>query len=358
MHILYIVGRELNYTRNDVLLRAFCRLGNVDVIGDNKPGSLLLRNVRVFFRALPYIFDSKNKYDLVFVGFYGHLLMLPIGLISQAPILFDAFVSTYDTLTNDRGYFSSHSLPGLLAFYLDKYACNLADTILLDTVSHVEYFCNTFSIPNQKIKSLPVGCNDDIFFPRPKNKSNSILTVLYYSTYLPLHGVDVVIKAAKLLQNEHGLRFRLIGTGQEYKRVYNLAVKLNLKNIDFIPIIPISKLAEEISSADICLGGHFGVSDKSKRVIPGKIYQILAMQRPLIATDTPANLELLKDGETAILCSPNDPEGLASAILKLKSDPQLRVKISITGRNLYLNNCSENIITIRLKKIIENMLAS
>ena len=84
MHILYLVGRELGYTRNSVLLRAFCRLGTVQVIGETQSGSLLLRIARVFFRALPYLLTQQ--YDLIFVGFYGHLLMLPVGILSRSPV--------------------------------------------------------------------------------------------------------------------------------------------------------------------------------------------------------------------------------------------------------------------------------
>lgn len=354
MHILYLVGRELDYTRNSVLLRAFCRLGTVQVIGETQSGSLLLRIARVFFRALPYLLTQQ--YDLIFVGFYGHLLMLPVGILSRSPVLFDAFVSTYDTLCFDRGLFAPRSLPGRFAFWLDQTACRLADLVLLDTQPHVDYFIRTFALSPDKVQCLPVGCNEDIFFPRPRVQHDNITRILYYSTYLPLHGVETVVRAVALLRAEPAaLHFRLIGTGQDYTQVRRMADELGLKNITFVPSVPLETLAAEIASADICLGGHFGRSDKAKRVIPGKVYQILAMGRPLIATDTPANRGLLADGVTACLCPQDNPEALAATILKLHRDAALREKLAVLGRTLYLEQCSEAVITERLHRMISEM---
>ena len=352
MHILYLAGREIEYPRNDVLLRAFQRLGTIEVVGETGPSSLLLRNMRIALRTLPHLL--AGHYDLVFVGFYGHLLMLLVGALSRWPILFDAFVSNYDTLCFDRGIFAPHSLGGRLAFWLDQRTCRLADHILLDTQHHVGYFTRTFDLPPDHLEALPVGCNEDIFYPRPPSQRCNVTRVLYYSTYLPLHGVETVVRAAALLATEP-VCFRLIGNGMGYDRVRRLADHLGLKNTTFVPLVPLETLPGKIAAADICLGGHFGRSGKASRVIPGKIYQILAMARPLVAADTPANQELLSHGETAYLCPVAEPEALASAILKLHQDAALRDHLAVRGHTLYMERCSESVITERLRNLVDEM---
>lgn len=349
MHILYLVGRELGYTRNSVLLRAFSRLGTVQVIGETQSGSLLLRTMRVFLRALPYLLTQQ--YDLIFVGFYGHLLMLPVGILSRSPVLFDAFVSTYDTLCFDRRLFAPRSLPGRFTFWLDQTACRLADLTLLDTQLHADYFIRTFALSPDKVQCLPVGCNEKIFFPKPQIQHDNITHILYYSTYLPLHGVETVVRAAELLRNKPELHFKLIGIGQDYARIRRMADELGLNNITFVPSVPLETLADEIASADICLGGHFGHSDKAGRVVPGKLYQIIAMRKPLIASDTPANRALLTAGENALLCPAGDSKALADAIQMLVRKPDLRSKIAHGGRVLFEKECSEAVITQRLQEI-------
>jgi glycosyltransferase involved in cell wall biosynthesis len=353
MRILYLTGRERGYTRNDVLLRALQHLGSVYVIADVPSGPLLWRSAVVFARALPRLI--RRRYDLVFVGFYGHLLMLPIGLLSHAPILFDAFVSTFDTLCFDRQVFAPNSLGGSAAFWLDKIACHLASVVLVDTPLQADYFMRMFNLKPETVRSTPVGCNEDIFHPRHSAPQEERTIVLYYSTYQPLHGVDTVVRAAALLREQPQIHFRLLGMGQTFDQVHRLAEELRLQNIGFVPFVPLQTLADEIGSAGICLGGHFGASSKAGRVVPGKIYQILAMGRPLLAADTPANRELLTHQETAYLCPPADPAALASAILELHRDASLREHLAARGRTLYLVQCSESVIAERLQRLVREM---
>jgi hypothetical protein len=349
MRVLFLTGREIQYPRNDVLLRAFRRFSQVTVMSEKTTGSLITRSLRVGLQALPQL--SFGKYDLVFVGFYGHFLMLPIGLLTQQPILFDAFLSTYDTMSFDRQTFGPQTMRGRLAFWLDQTACRLADHVLLDTEEQVTYFNHTFNLPLQALSALHVGNNEDLFYPQSGNRQDRTTSVLYYCSYLPLHGVETVIRAAASLKKE-AIHFRLIGSGLEYNRIRSLADELALQNITFVPPVSLAALPEEIATADICLGGHFGSSPKAARVIPGKIYQILAMARPVIATTTPANQRLLSHMETAYLCPPHDPEALAASILALHRDPALRHHLAGQGRRLYEAQCSEAVITAQLRKLV------
>jgi glycosyltransferase involved in cell wall biosynthesis len=353
MKILFICGREIDYTRNQVLLRALRRIGEVEtVVESGLTKSLVLRSARIAIRTLPKCIFSK--YNLIFVGFYGHLLMLPIGLFSKRPVLFDAFVSTYDTLISDRRSFSRNSLMDKMAWWLDRSACHLADNILLDTPAQELYFSSVLGVPKNKLYSIPVSCNEEIFYQRECLVPNEITLVLSYSTYLPLHGIETIIRAAEILRNE-SVQFRLIGQGRLFEANYRLANELRLKNVIFIPPVSLERLANEIAGADICLGGHFGESDKANRVIPGKIYQMLAMGKPIIAANSTANKELLQHKISAYLCPTGDPTALAVAIMDLKRDPQLCNRIGIGGRQTYEKYCSESVVTEKLRKLITEM---
>ena len=355
MRVLFLTGREIQYPRNDVLLRAFRRFSQVTVLSETTNGSLIGRSLQVGLQALSHL--RSGKYDLVFVGFYGHFLMLPTGLLTQQPILFDAFLSTYDTMSFDRQIFGPQTMRGRLAFWLDRTACRLADHVLLDTEEQVTYFNHTFNLPLQAFSALHVGNNEDLFYPQSGNRQDGTTSVLYYCSYLPLHGVETVIRAAASLKKEP-IHFRLIGSGLEYRRIRKLADELALQNVTFIPPVSLTTLPDEIATADICLGGHFGNSYKAARVIPGKIYQILAMARPVIATTTPANQRLLSHRETAYLCPPHDPDALAASILALHRNPALRHHLAVQGRLLYEAQCSEAVITAQLTKLVHCLTKS
>ena len=82
-----------------------------------------------------------------------------------------------------------------------------------------------------------------------------------------------------------------------------------------------------IRSHDLSLG-VFGVTPKTFRVIPSKVYDICAAGVPFITADTPAIREVFTHKKNAYLVPPGNPNALAEAILDLKNDPELRLRIS------------------------------
>lgn len=353
MQILFVTGREPSYPRNDVLERAFKRISTVTLTTDARPGGVVMRSLRACLHTVPRL--VTRHYDLVCVGFYGHLLMVLLRGFTRRPILFDAFLSTYDTLAFDRNTVHPRSLGGKLAWQLDRTTCLWAAHVLLDTQLHVDYFADTFRLPASRFTSLPVGCNEDLFAPRPTPPAGP-LTVLFYSTLLPLHGAEVVLEAAALLRSQGGIRFRFIGHGPRLDHFRRLAHTLNLDHLDFLPPVALRDLPEQIASAHICLGGHFGQSAKAGRTVPGKLYQMLAMARPVIAADTPANRDLLTHGTNAYLCPPGDPAALAAAILDLAKHPASREALGASGRKLYEVHGSEAVITDKLRAVVRSLV--
>lgn len=353
MRVLFVAGRELTYARNDVLLRALRRCAQVDTIAPPAPpASLAAASSIVATQAAARL--ARGRYDLVVVGFYGSLILPLLRPLTRAPILFDAFVSNYDTLAFDRGAFAPDSARGRLALALDRIPCALADHVLLDTHAHVDYFVDTLGIARHKLEALPVGCSEELFHPAPQ-PATALGTVLYYCTYLPLHGVETVLYAASYLQAQ-AVQFRLIGDGPLRPAMEALAHALRLRNTTFLPSMPAPQIAHELRQADICLGGHFGPSAKAQRTIPGKLYQMLAAQRVVIAADSPANRELLVHNESAWLLPPQDPPALALAIMALQRDAALRARMAAGGRRAYVSHASEAVIAARVRSMVSRLV--
>jgi len=353
--ILFVAGRELSYTRNDVLIRALRRNGYaVDTVGVLHPvHSISQTTVRLIpilaARLLAY------HYDLIVIGFYGYLLMPVIKAFTRTPLLFDAFVSNYDTLCFDRQVIAPMSPFGRAIYQFDKHVCNGAHHVLLDTPQHMEYFVETFGLNARHVSWIPVGCNEDIFHPRPTQSHHDRTIVLHYSTFLPLHGVDVILHAAACLRTMP-IQFRLIGEGPLLSAMKSLAADLQLTNVEFLPPASLTTIAEEIACAHICLGGHFGGSGKSQRVVPGKIYQMMTSRRAIIAADSPANRTLLTHEISALLTPAGNSEQLASAILRLHQNPALCASLATNAYRTFEAECSEQVITVRLSSIVAALL--
>lgn len=358
MRILYVVGREIGYERNDVLLRAFRRFAHVDVFGiRRRPKSLIFNSFSTVAQVLPHLANANKKYDLLFVGFYGYLILRLLGSMARLPILFDAFVSNFDTLCGDRRQCQPNSLLGKAAYWLDRSACRQANTVLLDTPTHVQYFREHLGLQQTAFRSIPVGCNEDIFNSRAQelNKStraNEVRIITTYSSYLPVHGVDVILRAAALLK-ECNVQFRIIGNGPTYAQCQRLSAELQLENVTFLPPVSREMLAHEIAKAHICLAGHFGTTGKADRVVPGKLYQMLAVGQPVIAGDTSANRWLLQDAVHALLVRPGRPDLLAEAIDRLCYDSPFRQELAEAGHDRFRLQASEAVITEQLRAAVQ-----
>jgi glycosyltransferase involved in cell wall biosynthesis len=356
--LLFTCGREPSYTRNDVLLRALRPHYQLIEVTSARSGSLIGRMVRLLPRL---VYALTQPHELVLVGFYGHPLVWLARRLSRRPrrpILFDAFVMTHDTLVGDRASLRPHSLGARLALWLDKVSARAADHVLLDTDVQAQVLARIAGLPPSHVSALFVGCNEDRFHPAvvPDRAPDGEFQVLYYGTYQPLHGMETVVRAARLLSDVSSIHWRIIGRGQTYPEVRRLADSWRLSNIEFQSMVPYARLPSAIASADICLGGPFGTSDKARRVITGKTFQFLAMRKPVIVADTPANRELLVPGESAAFVPLGDADALAETVWALYRDRDRRRYLANAGHARYVARASEAVLGEQLRGRIAMML--
>ena len=173
------------------------------------------------------------------------------------------------------------------------------------------------------------------------------LKILFWGNYIPLQGVQFIVRAAALLCNEGNIKFTMIGGGQMYNKIIVLAQELKVTNIHFIGHLPLDQLPSHINNADICLG-IFGDTEKTNMVIPNKAYETIAMRKPLITADTPAIRELFTDQKDILLCRAADPEDLAQKIRFLYGNIDTRSRIAECGYDTYKANCTPAIIGNKL----------
>ncbi|MCC6165590.1 MAG: glycosyltransferase [Caldilineaceae bacterium] len=329
--LVFVCGREPDYIRNAMIAAVLAQHYPTDLIADSRRGSLSLRLARLAPRLIRRL---RRPHDLIVVGFYGHPLVLLARRFSRAPILFDPFVSTYDTLVGDRGRIAEGSLAARALQTLDRSALEQATLNLSDTQAHAAYYAAAFGVPPEKLATLYLGCNEAHFFPRPAARGDRFV-VFSYSTYLPLHGMTTIVEAAQRCLG-YPIEFRLVGSsGPTLAEARARAQSLGLTNVSFVPSLPFAVLPEAIAAADLCLGGHFGTSAKSRRVIAGKSYQFIAMGKPVILADNAANRELFDEGVNAAFCPPGDPDRLAQTILALYHAPDLRRGLAENALGLY-----------------------
>ncbi len=263
------------------------------------------------------------KHDVVFVSYMGHLDVLvlwPFAKMRGAKIVWDAFLSLYDTVIEDRQLAARGGVRAKLLFAFEALVCRAADVIILDTKAHADYFQMRYHIPQDKLLSVWVGAEEIFLKPKvtPHEKDGSIFRVLFYGQYIPLHGIEFIIEAITTIDDPN-IQWTLIGQGQETDKIKNLAQTRVLSNVTFIDWVDYDQLPAEIVKADLCLG-VFGNSEKAGRVIPNKVFQIIACGCPLVTMDGPAIREILSPQMPGVwLVEPGSGAAIAEAVLAAKA---------------------------------------
>ena len=350
--VLFISGREVNYIRNRVLLAALEKFCDVTVLtgkGQNIPSRILT--------GLIQFITHRREYDICWAGFYGQPFALILSLLQRKPVILDAYVSTFDTLCEDRALFHPRSLPGRLAYWLDRKSCQTAGLVVTDTQANAQYFAQTIGVPEKKLRVVYVGCDESLFYPRPDiSPSSTYCEVFYYGSFLPLHGTEVIIQAAALLKNRRDIHFTVGGNGPQFRKIKEMVGRLDLKNVSLVGWIPTDQLPVYIAHASICLGGHFSTVPKAARVIATKTFQFIAMRKPTIVGDNGANRELFVHREHIYAVPMGDPIALAEAIGELADTPTLREHIARGGYTLFQERLTIGAIADGLS-ILFNLIA-
>lgn len=318
MVICYFGDYDPEYARNKVIIKGL-KENNVEVVSCQSD----FKSLKKFWSLYRQHKKLKGNYDFMIVGYSDSRLMVPLAkFISNKKIIWDAFYSLYDTMIYDRKLSSTKSLKVKYYWFLDWLNCRLSDKIILDTKEHIKYFIKEFKEKNSKFIKVLVGTDFEIFPPKALKK-NSILTVGFWGKYIPLQGVEYIIKAAKILEADREIKFKVIGSGQESGRIKKLASDLIINNVEFLPKVPCARLPDLIADFDICLG-IFGNTPKTQRVIPNKVYQAAAMGKAIITADTTAIRELFTNGKDILLCQHAHAVDLAEKIIFLKNHNDIR----------------------------------
>jgi len=307
----------------------------------------LLKYVKLKWRIL------RRDYDAVIAT--GHKVFLLSRLLSFGkPVLFDIFISAYDTIVLDRKLVKPGSLKARYIWIADKWMCTLAKQILTINEAYSDFFVKEFGIPREKLHAVVVGADERLFRLR-KSLPHTGFLVEFHGSFIPLHGIEHVIDAAKELRKEKGITFLIAGKGQMFDAMQERVKKEKLANVKLLGHVPWDTLVQNVADADVCLG-IFGTTPKAFRCITHKVFEDMRMGKPIITLSSPATRGIFKDGEHMLLVKPGSGKALAKAILHLKEDPELRKRLANNARRLYEERYSVKKLGKTVRGVLDMMM--
>jgi colanic acid biosynthesis glycosyl transferase WcaI len=218
-------------------------------------------------------------------------------------------------------------------------------------------------VPAKKIKVIPNWVDTERYKPRPADPrlaqelglADSI-NIMYAGTMGRAQGMDILLQAATLLQDQSQLNFVLIGDGTELEHLKSFAAEKQLKNVKFLPRVSPEQIADYYPLADLMFVATR--DDPLFRItIPHKIYAYLANGKPILGALAGNPAEVIQAAKAGVICPPGRPQALADAIRSfLTLAPEQRKALGQNGLRNVRENYNRDLIVRQLKELFEETI--
>lgn len=229
--------------------------------------------------------------------------------------------------------------------------------LIMVTKSFKENVVNR-GIDNNKVHVITNGVNQELFYPKEKNKeiiNKYDLEDKFVISYVGAHGISqnlsTILKVAKSLEKEKDIQFLFIGEGAEKDKLKNIASEQEISNVTFIDSQPKESIPEFYNTSDICLIPLKNI-ELFKTFIPSKMFEIMACGVPIIASLEGEAADILNESKAAEVVQPDNPEEIIQAIIKIKNDKVLFEKLKKNGPAFVEKNYSRNKLAEQYLEII------
>lgn len=305
------------------------------------------------YRSLIQAHRQAPPYDVMLIGYPGQFdayLGRRLAHGRGRPVALDILMSLH-LVAEERGLTVAHPNTGRLIFRLEQGGLRRPDLLIAENPEYGGYIAAKYGLPPERFRYVPHGADETVFHPRPLRPPDDCFRVTYHGGYLPSHGMDVIIGAADRLRHDPDVQFHFYGSGPEKERIIRQAEALSLPNVTFHGFVSQDKLLDSLAQAHVCLG-VFGTTRQANFTVQNKVWEGLAMGRPVVSADSPTVRAALADRREIYLIERDNAEALAAALVELKVDPALREKIAAAGHARYLAGNSIPAIGRQMKEAL------
>lgn len=121
------------------------------------------------------------------------------------------------------------------------------------------------------------------------------------------------------------------GSGRSKLATTAKSMKLNQKVV-FTGFLPQKEVFAWVNRAQVVLIPY---SDNSNchTTVPTKLYEYMAIGKPIVATNFPGNAEIIEDGRNGLLYAVNSVPNFSNCVLRILKDPNLAQELASNAKN-------------------------
>jgi glycosyltransferase involved in cell wall biosynthesis len=201
-------------------------------------------------------------------------------------------------------------------------------------------------VPSSKVATIYNGADTDFWVPAEESgqlRARLGLTDKFVVLYIGAHGISHalgrVLQAAEILKDRTDIEFVFVGEGAEKDALVRRAQENGLTNVQFSDPVSREGVQEYYAMANVCLVPLrdiplFGT------FIPSKMFEMMAMGRPIVASVRGESAEILRQSGAATVVEPEDSAAIARSILDLQSNKDRSDQMGARGRSFVVQHFS------------------
>lgn len=266
-----------------------------------------------------------------FVGIAGAV----IATLRRRPFVLEVRDLWPDSIVQ-LGQLADRRMIGMLE-WIETQLYRRATGIVVNTRAFIDHIVAR-GVARDRIELIYNGIDTELFAPRPRDVAllrrhglEDRFLVAYVGTLGLAHGLTTVLDAAERLRDRAEIEFLFIGDGADRGRLESQVRDRKLDNVRFLGLLPRAELPAWIASID-CLLVMLRDLPVFATVIPSKIFEFCAQERPVIVAARGEIRRMVEDAHAGFVIDPENAEQLAAAIDHMRDDPAETAARALAGR--------------------------
>jgi glycosyltransferase involved in cell wall biosynthesis len=215
-------------------------------------------------------------------------------------------------------------------------------------------------VPEHKVRAVFNGADVDFWRPiepppdlRDRLNLRNQFVALYLGAYGISQALTSVLESARMLQGEREIQFLFVGDGAEKGLLMDCAKTLQLKNVRFLEPARKDMVRDLYALSDVCLVPLRNIP-LFDTFIPSKMFEIMAMARPIVASVSGEAADILRKSGGAVVTRPEDSKAIADAIRTLCQNRDLGRGMGEQARKCVVEHYSRRSLAAEYARVLQD----